>query len=57
MLFSFIAEAISSVASTLAGTSNENTSMFGPNLFDTEANDTTFNEFDIGLGFLDDFDF
>ena len=57
MLFTLISEAISSVASSLAGTSTENASMFGPDFVDTSTNDTMFNEFDIGFGFMDDFDF
>ena len=54
MLFSIICDAISSAFSTLDGTSSENTSMFGPDFTDTGKDDTTFGDFDIGLGFLDD---
>lgn len=54
MLFSLICNAISSAFSTIDGTSSENTSMFGSDFTDIEKDDTTFGDFDIGLGFLDD---
>ena len=53
MLFSLIAEAISSVCSSLNGTNCDNTSDFGPDLFDIGTSDTNFNEFDLGWSISD----
>ena len=55
MLFSIICDALSSAFSSVNETSTENSSMFGPDFNDMEKDDTTFGDFDIGLGFLDDF--